>query len=498
MNIFKKKAPAAEPAPGPTSTTTPAPSAPPPPPRVPAAVGADRPRPHVGRVRLLLAALVCAISAAASGLLLLEHHGEPRATAAVNQVCGEGAQSGCETVARSRYSQIRGIPLAAIGLFFVLSVGSLLLLSLLAGPESHDAVAALALLAFGLALAADIVLLGVQVVAIRAFCRLCLLTYALNALAVVLLLPARRDGAVVGEAVTKRDGRLVFVGWVLTTVALAGGVYAVEKALDARERTRATSILGGPPAPLPSVLPSRPLEPGSEAQRYQEEARVATEQARRLQEILDDPKKLDQYFTQKAAREFDANPVFPLKLDGIPAKGAPQGPIKVVEFSDFLCPFCRSIAGAFAGYIPQTANRVTLYFKNYPLDSLCNPNVKQTIHEGACWLAMGGLCAQEQNGFWPYHDKVFSAQLEKPEMKDVVQIATDAGLDATAMRSCLASGRMKERLAAQIEEAREGGVNATPTLFINGKRLPRINDFVATVDKEANRLGLPPLPKPTP
>ena len=496
MNIFKKRAVAEEPPPGPASTTIPAPSAPPPPPpRASAAVGAAPPRPHVGRVRLLLAALVCATSAATSGLLLLEHHGEPRATSAVNQVCGEGAQSGCETVARSRYSEIRGVPLAAIGLFFALSVGSLLLLSLLAGPESHDAAAALALLAFVLALAADIVLLGVQVVAIRAFCRLCLLTYALNALALVLLLPARRDGAVVGEAVTKRDGRLVFAGWVLTTLALAVGVYAAEKALDVRQQTRTASLLGLAPAALPSLAPSRPLEPGSEAQRYQEEARVATEQARRLQEILDDPKKLDQYFAQKAAREFDANPVFPVKLDGVPAKGAPAGPIKVVEFSDFLCPFCRSIAGAFAGYIPQTANRVTLYFKNYPLDSLCNPNVKQTIHEGACWLAMGGLCAQEQNGFWPYHDKVFSSPLEKPQMKDVVQVATDAGLDGAAMQSCLASGRMKSRLAAQIEEAREGGVNATPTLFINGKRLPRINDFVATVDKEAGRLGLPPMPK---
>jgi protein-disulfide isomerase/uncharacterized membrane protein len=451
----------------------------------------------VGRVRLLLAALACALSAATSGLLLLEHHGEPRATAAVSQVCGEGAQSGCETVARSRYSQIRGTPLAAIGLLFALSVGALLLLSLLAGPASHDAAAALALLAFGLALVADIVLLGVQVVAIRAFCGLCLLTYALNALALLLLIPARRDGAVVGEAVTQRDGRLVFAGWMLTTLALAGGVYAAEKALDARQRTRTSSVLGVMPAPLPSLLPpSHPLEPGSEAQRYQEEARVATEQARRLQEILDDPKKLDQYFAQKAAREFDANPVFPLKLEGVPAKGAPQGPIRVVEFSDFLCPFCKNIAGAFAGYLPQTANRVTLYYKNYPLDSLCNPNVKQTVHEGACWLAMGGLCAQEQNGFWPYHDKVFSSQIEKPEMKDVVQLASEAGLDTGAMQACLASGRMKERLAAQIEEAREGGVNATPTLFINGKRLPRINDFVATVDKEAGRLGLPPMPKP--
>jgi protein-disulfide isomerase len=223
---------------------------------------------------------------------------------------------------------------------------------------------------------------------------------------------------------------------------------------------------------------------------------VATEQARRLQEILDDPRKLEQYFAQKAAREFDANPVFPLKLDGVPVKGAPQGPIKVVEFSDFLCPFCRNIAGAFAGYLPQNANRVTLYFKNYPLDSACNPNMKQTIHEGACWLALGALCAQEQGRFWPYHDKVFSSSLEKPQAKDVVQLATEAGLDGAALEACMSSGPIRERLAAQIEEAREGGVQGTPTLFINGKRLPRLNDFVATVDKEAARLGLPPTPKP--
>jgi protein-disulfide isomerase len=63
------------------------------------------------------------------------------------------------------------------------------------------------------------------------------------------------------------------------------------------------------------------------------------------------------------------------------------------------------------------------------------------------------------------------------------------------MQACLSSGRMKDRLAAQIEEGREGGVSGTPTLFINGKRLPRINDFVATVEKESVRLGLGAMPK---
>jgi protein-disulfide isomerase len=50
-------------------------------------------------------------------------------------------------------------------------------------------------------------------------------------------------------------------------------------------------------------------------------------------------------------------------------------------------------------------------------------------------------------------------------------------------------------VSAEIAEAHAAGVNATPTLFINGKRLPRVNDFLTAVDKEAARLGLPPLPK---
>jgi hypothetical protein len=68
-----------------------------------------------------------------------------------------------------------------------------------------------------------------------------------------------------------------------------------------------------------------------------------------------------------------------LHLKGVPFKGPAEAPIRVVEFSDFLCPFCRQIASAFAGYIPQSANRVVVYFKNYPLDSTCNSTLKQPV-----------------------------------------------------------------------------------------------------------------------
>jgi protein-disulfide isomerase len=243
-------------------------------------------------------------------------------------------------------------------------------------------------------------------------------------------------------------------------------------------------------------VPSSPSAPGSEAQRFQEEARVATEQARRLQEILDDPNKLEQYFSDKAAREYEQGPVQKLKLEGVPVKGPVSAPIKVVEYSDFLCPFCRNIAGAFSQYLPASAGRVAIYYKNYPLDRDCNPHLDRTIHPGACLLARGGLCAQEQDKFWPYHDRVFAGELKDPQLADVARLAAEAGLDATALQTCVGSAATQARLASDVEEAWNAGVRGTPTLFIKGKKLPRINDFVQTVDKEAAKLGLPPLPRP--
>jgi protein-disulfide isomerase/uncharacterized membrane protein len=462
--------------------------------------------PMIDRWRVAVAILLVAAGALVSGLLLLEHHGERRAAAAVSQVCGEGDQSGCAVVSQSRYAAVRGVPVAAIGLFFYSCLGLLLMLAILAGPAALEAAAALALLALIVALAVDVVLLGIQAFAIHAFCRLCLLTYVVNALAVVVLMKSRRDGRVVGQAVATTDGRLVLAGSALGALALAVAVLASDRTLAYRERGRAASLLGSPapparvtPSPLPSLPPpaaGAPLPP--DAQRWQEEARMAQEQARRLQEILDDPRKLDQYFAEKAAREFEQGPVRSLDLGGVPSKGPADAPVRVVEYSDFLCPFCRSLAGAFASFLPQSSNRVAVYFKNYPLEAACNPNLKTTIHVGACALALGGLCAQDQGKFWPYHDKVYSQPPANPAAKDVARLAGEAGLDAVALEACLTSAKTRERLGAQIAEAHGAGVEATPTVFINGRRLTRINDFVQMVDKESARLGLPPLKPPTP
>jgi len=338
----------------------------------------------------------------------------------------------------------------------------------------------------------------VQLFAIRAFCRLCLLTYAINALAVVLVRPINRRFVAVREGLRLPAGRAAFGGWAVATVAILAAVLAGSLALRYRERLHSTSILGLPAAGTPAPLPpaGTPAAAGSDAQRYQEEARAAQEQARRLQDILDDGAKLDEYLTQKARRDFEQGPVRTFNLKGVPFKGPAEAPIRVVEFSDFLCPFCRQIASAFAGYIPQSANRVVVYFKNYPLDSACNSTLKQAVHSGACNVALGGICANEQGKFWPYHDRVFSAPPTNPQVSDVVSMAREAGLDAGALEACVNNPATRQKLGTEIAEGIQAQVQGTPTLFINGKKLPRLNDFVQTVDREATKMGLPPLSPP--
>jgi protein-disulfide isomerase/uncharacterized membrane protein len=426
--------------------------------------------------RFLCATLLCLAAAVISGLLLLQHHGEPLGTSSVQALCGAGGESGCEQVSRSPYAKVAGLPLAAVGLFFFLSLALLPLLALLTAHETRASVAALVLVALIAALAIDLVLLLIQVTALKTYCGLCIATYFLAGGAAFAMLPARRHVSSLPGIAGQGEGRLLLAGWLTVCASLAATVGATEGALSSRERERAAGILGS--------VSAGTGDPQNEA--------------RRLQGILDDPQKLEQYFADKASREYDASRVYPIKLDGVPLKGPEQAPIRVVEYSDFLCPYCRGIAGAFRNFLANSGGRVNLYFKHFPLDKTCNATMKETVHPGACWLAMGGVCAQEQGKFWDYHDRVFATALNNPQAKDVVRLATEAGLDGPRLESCLMDRRTADRVKADIAEGQEGGVSGTPTLFINGKRLPRVEYFLQTVEKESSRLGLPPLPKPQP
>jgi len=448
--------------------------------------------------RIVAAACLCLAGAAVSALLLLQHHGEPLAASAVADVCGSGPASGCEEVARSSWSTFAGRPLAAYGTAYYLALAIALALALLGPAELREPLAGLVVAGLALGLLVDLGLLGVQAFAIKAYCRLCLASYVLAVLAFVALLPAWRAVRLLPTAFGRPDGRLALSAWALAALVVAAAVWAGDVALVQRAALRQARLLGAPVAAPAAVTPA--AAPATSAPALEATAAAGThdarywqERAQQLQDTIDDPRKLETYFSQKAQRDYDAAPPVSIDLGDAVGRGPATAPVKVVEYSDFLCPYCRNLALALTQFLPQAGGRLAIYFKNFPLDASCNTRLPQSTHPGACNVALGAVCAQRQGKFEAYHDKVFSSELKNPQPADVVRLAGEAGLNALALQDCLDDPQTKATLAAQIAEANGLKVSSTPTVYINGKKLAQLNYFLAIVDKEARKKGFPAL-----
>ena len=170
-------------------------------------------------------------------------------------------------------------------------------------------------------------------------------------------------------------------------------------------------------------------------------------------------------------------------------KGPADAPIKVVEFADFMCPGCQAASGALRAYFAQQGPDINLTFKNFPLELTCNPGIGRTIHNGACELALGSVCAADLGAFWPYHDRIFSRSWEVATRKDAIDNGVAVGLDKAKLEACMNSSDAKSKLALQIKDAFETVVQITPTLVVNGKKLESTNQFANAVEEERKKLA---------
>ena len=357
----------------------------------------------------------------------------------------------------------------------------------------------------------DIVLLGLQAFVIEAYCKLCIATYGINGAALILLMPAK-DAIPEASAVWRgAAGRVTLTAWGVGCLAALGSVGTAEYVLGAEAVRRESAIVGAlsgdsfeerEPDPAAraadaeadsegdlAVEQSDPAS-GRDAARLQQQLARARGEAARLRGILDDQKKYQEYRLQQQAGEFEQAPRQQLDLAGVPYKGSIDAPLHLVEYSDFLCPHCRSFAAAVGKYQAQMKGKLVVFYKNYPLDQACNPGLRRTVHPGACNLALGAICAQKSDRFWAYHDKVFRRPPKNASVDDVVAVGLSVGLEAPEFRSCIGSASAQQELARQVTEAKKVGVKSTPSVFLNNKKLPNVNVLLKAVESESKRLGI--------
>lgn len=142
-----------------------------------------------------------------------------------------------------------------------------------------------------------------------------------------------------------------------------------------------------------------------------------------------------------------------------PVIGPADAPVTIVEFSDFECPFCqRHFQEVYPLLMSEFGDQIRYVYRDFPLNS---------IHPNAAPAAEAGLCALEQDAFWPYHDLLFGGPLDL-NRASYESYASSLGLDVDAFILCLDDGRYFEEVEADLEIGIETGVSSTPTFFING------------------------------
>lgn len=145
--------------------------------------------------------------------------------------------------------------------------------------------------------------------------------------------------------------------------------------------------------------------------------------------------------------------------------GDPNAPVVVWDFSDFHCPHCRAFTEGTEKQLIDTyvkTGKVRFVYKHF-------------IVINSWEAANASECAAEQGKFWQYHDYLFKKQeTDAPFSKDELKrYARDLGLDTAQFDKCVDSGKYMNIVQKEMDEGRRLGVRGTPTIFVNGKLVPR-------------------------
>ena len=111
------------------------------------------------------------------------------------------------------------------------------------------------------------------------------------------------------------------------------------------------------------------------------------------------------------------------------------------------------------------------------------------FHKFATPAALAALAANEQGKFWPFHDMLFAA--ETLDQKAIDDTAVKLGLDLKRFNSDRNSKKVSQQVTQDLADADTAGVTGTPTVFINGRLLPKrdLETIQSLIDQELAKLA---------
>ncbi|MEK6304435.1 MAG: thioredoxin domain-containing protein [Acidobacteriota bacterium] len=153
-------------------------------------------------------------------------------------------------------------------------------------------------------------------------------------------------------------------------------------------------------------------------------------------------------------------PFIKITIDDQPWTGAANPRVTIVEFTDYECPSCGRTAPVLEEVIKEYPDKVKLVVRDFPLD----------MHAHAFKAALAAEAAREQGKYWEYASILFKNQ-KALEVGNLKEYATQLGLDRARFDQALDSEKYAENVKRDLRDGGLIGVDSTPTVFINGKRI---------------------------
>jgi protein-disulfide isomerase len=170
-------------------------------------------------------------------------------------------------------------------------------------------------------------------------------------------------------------------------------------------------------------------------------------------------------------RAYWAEPAHPIPTDSADAsRGAADNAVRLVVFSSFQCPGCQVFAHVLQHLDERFAGRLTTVFKHFPLGKACNPLLPFDLQPRSCAAAEAAEAANRLHAFWRFHDSIFGGSLEASE-GELQTMATNSGLALEQWNIERARPAVREKIHRDIELARRLGVDGTPAVFLNGRKV---------------------------
>jgi protein-disulfide isomerase len=152
-----------------------------------------------------------------------------------------------------------------------------------------------------------------------------------------------------------------------------------------------------------------------------------------------------------------------------PSMGTPGATAVLALFSDFQCSYCREEAIMLReNLLKAYPTHVRLYFKDFPLEAI-HPWARAAAEAGRC------IFRSQPRKFWDFHDWIFDKQAEiTPEnlKTKTMEWAASKEMDTLQLSQCIDTRATSAQVQASIDLAKDLRVGSTPTLFLNGRRIP--------------------------